>query len=99
MANINITRISSKGQIVIPKKEREKLGIKPGSRVLVETVNDHIEIRPLPDNPIEYLCGIFKDHPASLTKALLNSRREEVQLEEKKFARLFRNTRPSKKRG
>ncbi len=90
---------SLKGQIVIPKKEREKLGIKPGSRVLVETVKDHIEIRPLPDNPIEYLCGIFKDHPASLTKALLNSRREEVQFEEKKFARLFRNTRPSKKRG
>lgn len=90
---------SFKGQVVIPKKERVKLGIKPGSRVLVETVNDHIEIRPLPDNPIEYLCGIFKDQPASLTKSLLNSRREEVQLEEKKFTRLFRNSRPSKKRG
>lgn len=96
---MSILTTSPKGQVVIPKKEREKLGIKPGSKVSVETVNDHIEIRPLPDNPIEYLCGIFKDHPASLTKSLLNNRREEVQLEEKKFTRLLRNTRHSKKRG
>jgi AbrB family looped-hinge helix DNA binding protein len=30
---------SVKGQIVIPKKEREKIGIKPGLRVVVEAWN------------------------------------------------------------
>ena len=40
---------SAKGQIVIPKKEREKVGIKPGLRVVVQAVGDHIEIRPLPE--------------------------------------------------
>ena len=51
---------SAKGQIVIPKKEREKVGIKPGLRVVVQAVGDHIEIRPLPENPVDYFCGIFK---------------------------------------
>lgn len=31
-------KLSSKGQIVIPKQIREKLGLKPGDRVKLETV-------------------------------------------------------------
>ena len=64
---------SAKGQIVIPKKERKQIGIKPGLRVLVEAIDDHIEIRLLPEDPVEYFCGIFKEGP-SLTKALLRDR-------------------------
>ncbi|MBI5102610.1 MAG: AbrB/MazE/SpoVT family DNA-binding domain-containing protein [Nitrospirae bacterium] len=81
-----ILTTSSKGQVVIPKKERDKIGIAPGAKVLVEAVGDHIEIRPLPENPIDYLCGIFSDYPGSLTEALLKERREERKREEKKFA-------------
>ena len=66
---------SAKGQIVISKKEREKVGIKPGLRVVVQAVGDHIEIRPLPENPVDYFCGIFKKGP-SLTIALLRDRQE-----------------------
>ncbi len=95
---MSIVTTSPKGQVVIPKKEREKLGIKPGSKVIVEAVRGHIEIHPLPDDPIEYLCGIFKDYPGSLTEALLKERKKELEREEKKFTRLFRNTRPSQKR-
>ena len=87
---------SSKGQVVIPKKEREGMGIKPGSKVIVETVNDHIEIRPLPENPVEYFCGIFKEGP-SLTQALLRERKEDLKREEKKGARFLRPSRLSKK--
>ena len=87
---------SSKGQVVIPKKEREGMGIKPGSKVIVETVNDHIEIRPLPENPVEYFCGIFKEGP-SLTQALLRERKEDLKREEKNGARLLRPSRLSKK--
>lgn len=74
---------SAKGQVVIPKKERDRVGIKPGMRVIVSAVDDHIEIRPLPANPVEHFHGFFKRGP-SLTKALMDERRKERQREEKK---------------
>jgi AbrB family looped-hinge helix DNA binding protein len=36
------TRLSEKGQIVIPKDFREKMGLKPGSRFLVIATEDSI---------------------------------------------------------
>ncbi len=36
------TRLSEKGQIVIPKDFREKMGLKPGSRFLVIAAEDSI---------------------------------------------------------
>ena len=71
---------SAKCQVVIPKKERERVGIKPGTRVVVTAVDDHIEIRPLPDNPVEHFHGIF-EAGSSLTKALLEERRKERKRE------------------
>jgi len=74
---------SPKCQVVIPKNEREKIGLKPGARVLVEAVDDHIEIRPIPDDPVEGYCGVFKGKP-SLTKALLEERKADRKRENKK---------------
>lgn len=50
-----IVKTHTKGQIIMPKRIRDKLGIKPGKALSVELVNDHVEIRPLPDDPIEFL--------------------------------------------
>jgi hypothetical protein len=41
---------------------------------MVKAASDHIEIYTLPEDPVEYFCGIFKEG-SSLTKALLLSRK------------------------
>lgn len=93
-----IITVSSKGQIVIPKKIRKDLGIKPGQKVSLQVIDSQrIELLPLPENPIEAFCGIFKKG-SSLTGALLKERREEFKREEAKVARFVRLTGLSKKR-
>jgi AbrB family looped-hinge helix DNA binding protein len=77
-----IVKTHGKGQIVMPKDIRDKLGIKPGSMLSVEYVNDHVEIRPLPDDPIEFLTGIFETHPTSLAAEILEERRTDDQIDE-----------------
>ena len=74
---------SPKCQVVIPKKERDLVGIRPGARVQVEAVGDHIEIRPVPDDPAGHYCGVFRDGP-SLTGALLAERKADRRREAKK---------------
>jgi AbrB family looped-hinge helix DNA binding protein len=77
-----IVKTYAKGQIIIPKHFRIKLGIMPGKKVSLRLVDDHLEIRPLPDDPIEFLTGIFKDHPQSLSDELLRERRRDNDLDE-----------------
>jgi AbrB family looped-hinge helix DNA binding protein len=78
-----IVTTSQKGQVVIPKKEREKVGLKPRGKAIIEAVGDHIEIRPLPDDPIRHYCGFFEDGP-SLTEELVKERKKDRGREEKK---------------
>lgn len=80
---MHTVRTHSKGQIVIPKDIRDSLGIKPGKEVSVELVDDHVEIRPLPEDPIEFLTGIFKDHPVSMSADLLKGRKRDDKIDEK----------------
>jgi AbrB family looped-hinge helix DNA binding protein len=77
--------ISSKGQIVIPKNIRDALNMKPKQKVLFRVVKDHLELVPLPENPVEAYCGIFKEG-SSLVDALLKDRKEELKREEQKTA-------------
>jgi len=74
---------SAKGQVVIPKEIRDKIGLKPGAKAIIEAIGDHAEIRILPDDPVEFFCGTFKEG-SSLTEALLKARREDADLEAKK---------------
>jgi len=94
---MSIVTVSAKGQLVIPKKIRETLGIKPKQKVFLKLVKDHAEIEPLPQDPVEHFCGIFKEGP-SLTEALLKERAEDKKREEKKFTRFIRSSGLSKKR-
>ena len=77
-----IAKIHAKGQIVIPKEIRDKLGIRPGRAVSIKLVNNHAEIRPLPDDPVEFLTGIFKDHRGSMADELLEERKKDDEIDE-----------------
>jgi AbrB family looped-hinge helix DNA binding protein len=93
---VPIVTLSSKGQLVIPKKIRDALGVKPGQKVFFKIVKDHlVEIAPLPEDPIRHFCGFFKEGP-SLTGALLKEREEDKKREAKKLNRFLRTSRVSK---
>jgi AbrB family looped-hinge helix DNA binding protein len=44
---MEITKISSKGQVVIPLKIRDELGIQEGSVIAIEKVNDVVMIKKI----------------------------------------------------
>jgi len=55
---MEIVKISSKYQLVIPSKIRKKMGIKPGELLKVIIYNGRIELIPL--KPIQELNGFLK---------------------------------------
>ena len=42
---MEITSVTSKGQVTIPKELRQQLGIRQGSRIEFSLVGDHVEMR------------------------------------------------------
>lgn len=58
MANV----VGSKGQVVINKEIRQKLGIEPGWLALQRIVDDHVEIYFLPPEHNRSLMGILAPH-------------------------------------
>ena len=58
---MEITKISSKGQIVIPLKIRNELGIDEGSMVAIEKVNDMAVIKKMDTDLIEQIKRSLED--------------------------------------
>ncbi|RLF04835.1 MAG: hypothetical protein DRJ64_06370 [Thermoprotei archaeon] len=50
---MDVVKVSSKGQIVIPKEIREVLGIVPGSRLVVMLTDDGILLKKLEELSVE----------------------------------------------
>ena len=77
-----IVKTSVKGQIVIPKEIREKLGITPGTRILLRVVENRAEITTLPDDPVKAMRGMLKGGK-SLADELLAERKKDNTIDEK----------------
>lgn len=81
-----IVKTSAKGQILIPKEMRKRLGLKAGQKLILKLVGDQkIEITPIPLDPVEAFCGMFQKG-SSLTAALLKDRKQELMHDENKSA-------------
>jgi AbrB family looped-hinge helix DNA binding protein len=68
-----IITASQRGQIVIPKEIRKRLQIDKGKKLFIKECDGNAIITPLPNDPAEHFCGIFKDK-TSLTEDLLKER-------------------------
>lgn len=73
-------KTSVKGQIVIPKPLRDRLGIKPGTTVELIPEEGHLQLRALPGDPIRAVRGSLKGGP-SLAKQLIDEHRKDVRRE------------------
>jgi AbrB family looped-hinge helix DNA binding protein len=94
-----IGSVGPKGQVVIPKDMRDRLGIRPGSKVRIALDEDGevVQIRPGWDDPIRDGPAVIQRHfrratpgDKSLSETLLDLRREDDRLWEAQFERWMR---------
>ena len=71
-------RTLAKGQVVIPAHLRKQLSIAPGSLLEVSVVGDHLELRPVPRDPIAAFTGSLAGGE-SLAADLLEEHKREIQ--------------------
>jgi len=54
------SRITKKGQITIPQKFREILGVKAGEKVIFDLEDEKLVLKKAPQNPVANLVGLGK---------------------------------------
>lgn len=63
MEALSTTKLSSKGQVVIPEEVRERLGLKPGAQFVVMGSGDTVVLKMiLPPSPEEFGKMLTKVH-------------------------------------
>jgi AbrB family looped-hinge helix DNA binding protein len=70
--------ILNKGQVVIPANLRERYGIKPGNRIEIRDAGDHLELYPLPADPVSAFKGSLKT-PVSLADDLIKEHKKDIK--------------------
>ena len=77
------TVVSKKGQVVIPKKIRDALGLSPGTVLRVEVEGKKVVLEPLKEPPKE----VFVETGSEITELILH----EVKAGSDKVRRLLRD--------
>jgi AbrB family looped-hinge helix DNA binding protein len=75
--------VSSKGSIVIPSAIRKHHNIKPGSKVEIVDADGFIRLLPIPGDPVEAGCGMFKTKKS--VREILEESREADRKREKRL--------------
>jgi AbrB family looped-hinge helix DNA binding protein len=76
--------ISRGGQVSIPAEIRHRWGV---SRLILVDRGDSVELRPLPDDPIAAVRGIFAGPGPTTDEIRAQLREEEVLAEERKWGK------------
>jgi len=79
------SKVTSKGQVVIPKKLREKYGIRSGTAIRWIEKEQGILMVPESEDPIVAARGMLKG--SGILKAYLKEKRREKKKENKRIAR------------
>ncbi len=85
------SKVSVRGQTVIPQEIREQLGIKPNSRLAWSARDGVIVAVPIPEDSVQASIGILKDSGYTFADFMEDRRRErefERQLDEREDRRL-----------
>ena len=85
MNTLATTRMSSKGQVVIPARLRREFHIEEGTKAVVQSTADGILIRPVTKWAIERGFGLLKRPPGgqSFAEEWAEHKREERELEDR----------------
>ncbi|HKY08056.1 MAG TPA: AbrB/MazE/SpoVT family DNA-binding domain-containing protein [Candidatus Binatia bacterium] len=83
---MSVSQMTAKGQILVPKHLRRKLGLKPGGKVHLDEDQGRLVLTPVSPHPIEAATGFLKGR-FSLTRDLRREHREEARRERKARSR------------
>ena len=76
---MNSYRITTSGQVSIPADVRRRWATR---RVRVEDHGDHVVVRPLPEDPVAALKGVWREYTKMTTdetRALVRKENEEIE--------------------
>jgi len=74
------TIVTTKGQIVIPSKIRQRLKIKRGTKLYIEERDNELILRPVTPEYFERIAGVLPTK-GKLSKALLEERAKDKERE------------------
>jgi len=92
---MQVARVSSKGQLVVPAGIRRKYGIKPGTRIVFVEENGRVILQPVTAEYIRSFRGLFKlkKGEKAATQELREDRDAERKREEARRANVARRER------
>ena len=82
--------LTTKGQLLIPKRIRNKYGIKSGVKVAFLESPQGVIIKPMDAAYFESFAGLYKDSLPS-TDEYMKMKKEELKIEEQKINKVFKS--------
>ncbi len=87
--------LTTKGQLLIPKRLRNKYGIKSGVKVIFEETANGVILRPMNENYFKSFVGILKSD-GNLKEEVRKMKEEEKKLEARKFELMSKTNKKTK---